>query len=54
MLYVDQYHLIFCARLKTRMKNNRSCIERRSVSPYFLYAVMHMLEVIEAERYVDR
>jgi hypothetical protein len=44
----------FYARWKVRLKSSRSCMERRSRAPCFLYATMRVLEVIEAERYVDR
>jgi hypothetical protein len=37
-----------------RAENNRSRDIRRLIVPYFLYVVMRVLKVIEAERYVDR
>jgi hypothetical protein len=46
--------LTFYALWKARVKKSRSCMERRSRAPCFLYVVMHVLKVIEAERYVDR
>jgi hypothetical protein len=46
--------LAFYARQKVHMKSSRRCMEYRSGTPCFLYTVMFVLKVIEAERYVDR
>jgi hypothetical protein len=40
--------LAFYVRRKTHMKSSRSCMERRPRAPFFLYAAMHMLKVVEA------
>jgi hypothetical protein len=44
---------LFFVRGNARAEISRNCMERRSGAPYFLYASMHMLKVIEAEWYVD-
>jgi hypothetical protein len=36
-----------------RVESNRSCMERRSGAPCFLYAMMHVLKVIESVWSVD-
>jgi hypothetical protein len=36
------------------LKEKRSCMERRSGAPRFLYAVMHTLKVIEVVWIIDR
>jgi hypothetical protein len=46
--------LAFYARWKARMKSTRSCMERRSGTPCFLYAVMRGLKVIEVVWSVDQ
>jgi hypothetical protein len=39
--------IAFYARQKTRMKSSRSYMKCRSGAHCFLYAVMHMLKVVE-------
>jgi hypothetical protein len=46
--------LLFFVRDDACAESNRSREVRRSVAPYFLYAVMRVLKVIEAKRYVNR
>jgi hypothetical protein len=52
--HIPMEPLTFYARWKARMKNSRSCMERRSGAPCFLYAVMRVPKVIEVERYINR
>jgi hypothetical protein len=41
-------------RNDTRAESNRSCIERRLGATCFLYAMMRVVKVIGAERYINR
>jgi hypothetical protein len=37
-----------------RAKSNRSCMERGSGAPYFLYAAIHVLKVVDVVWSVDQ
>jgi hypothetical protein len=50
----ELWSILIFIRGNARAESNRSCMERRSGAPYFLYAAMCALKIIEAERYIDQ
>jgi hypothetical protein len=45
--------LAFYTQQKTHMTSSRSCMQRQSEAPWFLYVVMCMLKVVKPERFID-
>jgi hypothetical protein len=45
-------HLLF-VRGDARAESNKSCMERQSRAPYFLYAVMRVLKIVEVVWSID-